>query len=232
MTYIGQELIEDGKALFVVEVQKEGETHLVKPLMYFSEFTRGTMRNPDLINFLSNDLYVAPLSLEESGDQGETTVELVQGKEVDLESFNLTFEEFGFSAEAREAMMEGKPFVINASVSVREKQQKKGTRVSLSMKGTGTSAPEFIPIEYRLSSGQTIGLQLVSMQPASEGGPSSKIAVAVHLPHSSEEQKPETLIVEASVKPMINLVWAGTVTLIVGFLLTIFRRVQESGSRD
>lgn len=40
--------------------------------------------------------------------------------------------------------------------------------------------------------------------------------------------KGETLVAEASVKPYINLVWVGTVTLIVGFLVTIVRRIRES----
>ncbi len=50
-------------------------------------------------------------------------------------------------------------------------------------------------------------------------------------PLSVEEARAEsgeTLIAEASVKPYINLVWVGTVTLIVGFLVTIVRRVRES----
>jgi len=41
-------------------------------------------------------------------------------------------------------------------------------------------------------------------------------------------KREETLVVEASIKPMINLVWAGTITLIVGFLLTILRRSEEA----
>jgi cytochrome c-type biogenesis protein CcmF len=43
--------------------------------------------------------------------------------------------------------------------------------------------------------------------------------------------KNETLIVEASIKPYINLVWMGTVTLVVGFIITIVRRVQEARDR-
>ena len=44
----------------------------------------------------------------------------------------------------------------------------------------------------------------------------------------SAEPAVETLVVEASVKPFINLVWMGTVTLLVGFILTIVRRVQDA----
>jgi hypothetical protein len=37
------------------------------------------------------------------------------------------------------------------------------------------------------------------------------------------------LVVEASIKPFISLVWAGVVILLVGFLVTLVRRVPEAG---
>lgn len=33
---------------------------------------------------------------------------------------------------------------------------------------------------------------------------------------------------EASIKPYINLVWAGTVTALVGFALTLIRRLRDT----
>ncbi len=60
-------------------------------------------------------------------------------------------------------------------------------------------------------------------------------------PLSLEEPKPdaaagmkpvETLVVEASVKPFINLVWAGVIVLLVGFGVTIVRRVGDVVARD
>jgi cytochrome c-type biogenesis protein CcmF len=38
----------------------------------------------------------------------------------------------------------------------------------------------------------------------------------------------EILVVEASIKPYINLVWNGVIIIIVGFLITIVRRSQEA----
>ena len=40
-------------------------------------------------------------------------------------------------------------------------------------------------------------------------------------------QQEETLVVEASVKPFINLVWGGTVVMVVGFILSILKRSKE-----
>ena len=42
----------------------------------------------------------------------------------------------------------------------------------------------------------------------------------------------DTLVVEASVKPLINLVWAGVIILLVGFGTTIVRRAGEARRRE
>jgi cytochrome c-type biogenesis protein CcmF len=44
---------------------------------------------------------------------------------------------------------------------------------------------------------------------------------------AANASKPDVLIVEASIKPLINLVWAGVIILLVGFLVTIVRRSRE-----
>jgi cytochrome c biogenesis factor len=42
----------------------------------------------------------------------------------------------------------------------------------------------------------------------------------------------DVLVVEASVKPYINLVWSGVIVLLVGFIVTIVRRAQEARLRE
>ncbi|MFH0992300.1 MAG: hypothetical protein V1799_20055 [bacterium] len=41
-------------------------------------------------------------------------------------------------------------------------------------------------------------------------------------------KKQESLVIEASIKPMMSLVWVGTVTMINGFLLIIFQRMEKA----
>jgi cytochrome c biogenesis factor len=38
----------------------------------------------------------------------------------------------------------------------------------------------------------------------------------------------DVLIVEASIKPFINLVWSGVLVLLLGFVVTIVRRAKEA----
>ena len=69
---------------------------------------------------------------------------------------------------------------------------------------------------------------ILSIQPNREDPALSKINIAVAFPGQESTMRGETLIAEASIKPYINLVWLGTVTLVVGFVVTIVRRVRES----
>lgn len=65
LTYQGYRPIEGEKFRFDVEVAGEGgRNHIVGPVMYFSNFSNGLMRNPDIANFLTHDFYLAPLSLQ------------------------------------------------------------------------------------------------------------------------------------------------------------------------
>ena len=59
-----------------------------------------------------------------------------------------------------------------------------------------------------------------------------KSSIEISYKEPDAKPKPETLVVEASIKPYINLVWMGTVTLVVGFALTIFRRVAEAREKQ
>jgi cytochrome c-type biogenesis protein CcmF len=48
---------------------------------------------------------------------------------------------------------------------------------------------------------------------------------------SPQQEKRDILVVEASIKPYINLVWNGVIILLVGLIVTIVRRSQEARLR-
>jgi hypothetical protein len=73
---------------------------------------------------------------------------------------------------------------------------------------------------------------IVGMHPDREAKEGSSVEIGytdlkVGAP-SNGMRKPDVLVVEASIKPYINLVWNGVIILIVGFIVTIVRRAQES----
>jgi len=227
--YLGYVPTEREKYAFNVEVERDGRKHIVSPTMYYSDFTKGLMRHPDLINFLSRDLYVAPLSLEEADDGRERRYEIAKGSEVSGTGLRIKFEDFDLSNMDKTTAAEGEIFSLGVRLSVREEESARTNKISLFMINSGVGKPRFPSVSYTTAKQTLYELRLVRIAPDQEDPTKSMIEIAVTVPEeSAEERNGEVLVVEASVKPLINLVWVGTVTLVVGFFLTIVRRVKEA----
>ena len=230
LTYTGYRMVDAEKYGFVVAVEKEGVRREVAPVMYVSNFTQSLMRHPDLINFLDRDFYVAPMSLEDaSGASKEEVLSFERNKPRSVGGLSVTFRSFDMKDANREAMLEGKPFEIKLQLDVQEGATTR--QIGLSMKAAGGSV-EFPTTSYADRTGASYEFRIGKLRPDQDetAVPSVELIVRT-LPDPTKKTKDETLVIEASVKPYINLVWVGTVTLVVGFLLTIVRRVQESKSK-
>jgi len=230
MTYVGYAPIDNEKYAFRVDLEKDGRQHSVAPVMYYSEFTKGIMRHPDLMNLLSKDIYVAPLSLEEPTGAKEESVEIQKGQATAIGDLNVEFVDF--TNVDRMAMVEGRDFTISAELSVKEEKEGKAKKLIVSIKGE-KGGMEPVPVLYGVKGGGEYVFTLSRILPDREDPSKSKVQLSVKYPDDPRtERRGETLVVEASIKPMINLVWMGTVTLVVGFFLTILRRVQEARQKE
>jgi cytochrome c-type biogenesis protein CcmF len=231
MTYVGYRSVEQGeKYAFTIEVERNGRKHVVAPTMYYSEFTKGLMRHPDLINFINKDLYVAPLSVEEPKKGNEQSLTLQRASVADIGPLQVRFDDFDFSNVQKGAMLEGGAFSIGVQLTVME--GKKNSRVVLTMKNTA-AGPQYLPASYRTGEGKEFIFNLVRIMPDPQDKAKSAVEISVLSPlENPQEARGEMLVIEASIKPYINLVWMGTVTLVIGFLLTIIRRVGESRLKE
>ena len=83
--------------------------------------------------------------------------------------------------------------------------------------------PTFFGAKSKLLGGE---IELTQMSIGGMGD--GKSAIQIQLKKEGEAmqsmQHKEVLVVEASVKPFINLVWVGTVLVLIGFFITILRR--------
>jgi len=228
MTYRGFFLRDDGKYAFTIDVEQGGRKDSAAPTMYYSEQTQSVIRNPDIINFLRRDLYIEPLMLEDTSGGAEKQMILPKDILQEFDGIQLKFTGFEFTEEQRSAMMEGKPFELYAFVSVREGV--KDSILALKMEGRkGQSA--FIPATYRTENQKQYEFTLTRVVPE-EDSTKSEVEITVKRFSDQAVHNSDVLTIEATVKPYINLVWIGTVTLILGFLLTIIRRAREAVKKD
>jgi cytochrome c-type biogenesis protein CcmF len=233
LTYNGFRPIGGEKYAFDVHVEKDGVSNVVAPIMYYSSYTQGLMRTPDIANLITKDFYLAPLSLEQKGGDSKASVEKMQLRKGETKKFGdieVMFDNFEFPVMEKAAMLEGRAASIGARLHVKE-YGKKATEVTPSKlinQGETTDKPARYADKYEFI--------IVGMRPDREAKENSTVEIGIRnlgAPSTSGgSTDKDVLVVEASVKPFINLVWAGVIILLVGFLITIVRRAQEARLRN
>ncbi len=229
LTYTGYGPLDKEKYAFHVQVEHDGKRFAVAPVMYYSSYNDGLMRNPDIINLVTKDFYLAPMSLEQANDgtAGLQKIEMRKGSSATVGDVRITFLDFDFPADQRAAMMEGKEVHIGAKIEVRREGDKPLIVVPVKTIRQGETSDK--PATYMDRYEFTIS----SMRPDREAQENMVVELGVRDLAASREAagKPDVLIAEASIKPFINLVWSGVIILLVGFLITIVRRSQEAAGR-
>jgi cytochrome c-type biogenesis protein CcmF len=226
LTYLGNRSIDPERYGFDVRVQHQNEVFTVMPTMHFSSFNNSMMRHPDVRNMYTKDFYITPLSVEAPGENS-STLSLLKGESKTIGNVNVKFVDFDFSDMEKGSMLEGGAFTIGVVVEVTV--DGKTETLKPLMRNNGGQ------ITYEPATSKTGGIafSIEKMQPNREDRLKSRVDLSVHDPSVSQSSsKAETLVVEASIKPYINLVWMGTITLVVGFIVTIVRRVQEARGKS
>lgn len=222
LTYAGSKPTADGKFEFTVNARHNGSDFTATPVMFQSDYNNSIMRNPDYVSFLTKDFYVEPVSLEPGKHDGRgQMVQVAKGGTVDVAGYRVTFERFemqphadGMAPQAAGGMTIGAVLKV-----VKGRQTRTVTPVSVFAEGEARStkgASLDDQTEVRLI-GMNIGMS----------GEGSTIVLEATAPGATAVMTPETLVVEASIKPFISLVWIGTIVCFAGVALAMVRRRLE-----
>ena len=222
LTYTGYTERPDGKVEFHVNVEQEGNAFTLSPVM-FDAGQQGLMKNPDIASSLLRDFYLSPVSFEQrqAGAGDGKTYTIRKGETVDIGGAHATFVSFDMGAHGKDAMARGERGMSIGSV-LEIKNAAASEKVVALAHYRGDQPPSYEPIKSEVlgTTIQMVGMN-VSMQPTE-----SSVTVAVNRPGDASSQ-PDMLVVEASVKPYINLLWGGTLVMLAGFALAIVKRSKE-----
>jgi cytochrome c-type biogenesis protein CcmF len=159
---------------------------------------------PAIVRGLFSDLYIAPQGLEVTG--GNRQIELARGEPVALADADLTFLRFETQGMGADHGM-----TVLAHVLVRRGGEEESIALPYSVVQGGVQTPAVEP-------GLTPGLSLTMQRMSVEAG---RILV---LAEDLAAEQTQILGVEVSTKPLINLLWVGTLLLGVGCVLALARR--------
>ncbi|MBS1516758.1 MAG: cytochrome c biogenesis protein CcsA [Bacteroidetes bacterium] len=226
LTYKGASLIPDTKDKyhFNVVVEKDGKGYLLQPIMYYSDYSQGIMKNPDIANLVTKDIYLEPVSLETPQPFSESDIiNLTKGSEKEFNGLKIKFDDFDQSKFNQESMMKGEENTLGAKLEVTVDGKKEDVIVEQFFSNGQT---QNIPVQLTSNIDYTLYLTHISI--AGE----SSVDVAVVKGHDHGSQSAETLVLTASVKPFINLVWGGTIIMALGFFASLLSRYRRFKTTD
>jgi len=196
-----------------LDIERGSNSYHASPLFIWSQ--QGLVRNPYIKKFLLYDLYISPEELKEIAPTGnDRTVVLTRGKTEQIEECEIRFIEFDAGSH-----MEGGGLSIGAVLEIHLSNGdtlKAEPRYSISGDNQVKLDPAYIP-------GLAKNMYLLKLN-ADQG---------IILLGITDKDNPEgftptnLLIIQATIKPFINLVWLGLILIILGSGLSAFRRIKE-----
>lgn len=227
LTYVGYEPFwNDQRYFFKVRVDNmEGKTlDTVYTVMFISNYgdQEQLMRNPGIAKSFMRDIYVEPQALEAPDPEGGVRRQYRKGLTFEYAGYKVTFLDFDMNnSDASQSFTIGGLFRVEkygqdpVEVNVTRTQDASGV----------TMAPGVVPAG-------DLEVSILGMTPNQEDLALSTVEVRLRNPNIAVDPNNlrDVLVVEASIKPFISLVWIGIIMMMIGFTVAMFRRARDARS--
>jgi len=210
LTYRGMDVPDDGRkpTMKIAVSDSTGRTFLANPPV-FTNKQGEYMTEPYVRKHLLYDLYISPSGPPQSFGEGKRLV-IVQGQETAVAGYRLRFDKFLPSGMGENTVRVG----VQVTVSRGGSSERLTPAMVVDMSGRRDTEP----------ASTRDGALRISVLGISVDDRAAMLGVsgAAVAPDAVE-----TASVEVATKPLINLVWLGSVLVILGGLLTVHRRARE-----
>ncbi|MBD3168643.1 MAG: hypothetical protein GF307_04115 [candidate division Zixibacteria bacterium] len=176
--------------------------------MYFTDSRSGEVRTPFIKKFMLYDLYLSPGELEPAQDK--PTVTLSKGETAIVGKYRVIFQKFVSSMDEDQSHSGS----ITALVNLVKDGDTLTVKPSLEL-GMGS----FEPVPAKTEFGGTVSIEKVFPD-------QGRVTLSFGGFSGNEQEPSETLFFQVSKKPLINLVWLGSIMMILGSLVSFWRRYK------
>jgi cytochrome c-type biogenesis protein CcmF len=223
-TYIGQESFENGKkTYFNVKVDRsDGDSYILKPLMFFNQMNNGVMKVPDIKGTIFKDLYFSPKGIEsQDNKQNSKVIEFEKGQKQHIADYNISFLSYETSESATKQMRMGEEFSFIAKFLI---EYKDGTTDTIYLK-TNYNSQGYSPIP-QITKDNLSELSLIKISVVPEISTKAQILFR-DFSKQGKNINSEILIADISIKPLIAFLWIGSILIIFGLFIAIKKRIEE-----
>lgn len=229
LTFTGYTPINNGeKYEFNIDVAKGGSSDVVSPVMYISSFNNSLMRDPDILKMFTKDFYVSPVSYEDGKQNNHdhsnnSKVTISKGQTTEFNNSKIIFTKFNFPSDAMAAMQSGKDFFIGAQLEIDYNGKKYAVEPKMESRGGERS---YVGVQIEEAN---LNIEMLNL----DAGGSVELSLSeITADGSIEPQQTEAVLgslwIDVSIKPFIALIWIGTLTMVLGFIISVVRRTKEA----
>lgn len=204
LTFLGFEGEEKSGVNFRLE--RKGKERTFSMDYYMDPKTSSLYREPYIVSDFFGDIYITPEQFR-SGEEGFSTVVLSMNQTVLLAGNRVTLKGFDTSG-----MQSGTPTIL-ANVEINGETYRPGITIQGRLK---------LPVEETLKGTE----RKIIVKEIDPGG--KRILLYIE-PEAGREQPPDMLIVDISWKPLIWVVWLGTLLISLGGAWALARRFRKAG---
>ncbi len=217
LEYAGRIPAADGKDKVYVKIN--GKDSYAK--FYWSEYSRAYMVSPSVRNQILQDLYVSPIQIIPAGGNNNTQdshkhITLEKNKDISWKGYILTLQGYDMNAQA---MMGGaNDMGIAALIHVINKEKNIDDVIKPLIQIAGNQKKVF---QVELP-GSPVKIYINGINVENKS-----LDLAIIDPDGNQEKQngqKELLAAEISVKPLINILWLGTVIMVIGFFFSLYHR--------
>jgi cytochrome c-type biogenesis protein CcmF len=214
MTFNGWKQTPDGKGVLDVSVTRGGQTFAAQPQLWFNQRMGATMATPAIWGKPLQDLYVTPA--EYLPAENPNAPVLGRGDTFNAGPYELRF--IGFDVD-RDRMQSGEAFEVGAQLQVRYEGQDATVTPKVEVQPNAT---ELVDVPVELPGGHVIHLQNIDV---------NRQMVALQIDGLNLPVTKAKAVLTVSVKPLVNLVWAGVIIGVLGGAIAAIRRALELNAR-
>ena len=221
--FTGYSTIGNGdKYSFNVEIKDGNKVIKASPVMFISSFNNSLMREPDILPGFGKDIYISPVGYDENGgsntDSGNgKDFTLKKGESIEFNNATITFTKFIMPENAMNDMMNGKEFKMGAELNVKYNGKDYPVEPAIHY---SNNKKDIVP---QILEAANLKFELLKLDASGE------INLNVSSLNQSNNSDPQqVLIIEASIKQNMDLVWIGVIFITAGLLIAAFRRKREN----
>jgi cytochrome c-type biogenesis protein CcmF len=211
--YNGKETAANGKDKVMLTINGDDGAFA---RFYWSEYSKAYMIAPSVTNSILEDLYIAPIQIiKPEEDVSMDKVKIKKATTVPFEDYQIRFNEYEMNMHE----MGAGNMTILAKLDILDKDGKILESIKPGIKVIGKDR-ENLPAAF-LGTNRQVLIDGLSVE--------EQILVLAISPKEGKKGTvgKEMLAVEVSKKPLINILWLGTILLFVGFIITIVHRTKK-----